>query len=74
MSIITSNNLPYRLTQSDITIDDKTVTTYGIAGNYVSITDVSTDKEKVLDMVERLNREQLEESQFMYFILDELDR
>lgn len=63
----------YRLTRSLLTVDSEVITTYGIEGNAVSFPDVSTDKEKVLEMIERLNREQLEESQFMYFIQDELD-
>lgn len=64
----------YKLTETLITIDEKTVTTYGIEGKSVRYPDASTDKEKVLEMIDRLNREQLEESQFMYFIQDELDR
>lgn len=70
----TESKPQYRLTQSCITVEDRTVTTYGIAGDSVRFDDTSTDKAKALDMVERLNREQLEESQFMYFIEDELDK
>ncbi len=64
----------YKLTETLITVDNRTYTTYGIKGRSVSFEDASTDKEKVLEMIERLNREQLEESQFVYFIQDELDR
>ncbi len=64
----------YKLTQSPVTIDNKVSITYGIEGVTVDFPDVSTDREKVLEMIERLNSEQLEESQFMYFIQDELDR
>lgn len=66
--------LHYKLTESLITVDNEVITTYGIEGNAVRFPDASTNKEKVLEMIERLNREQLEESQFMYFIQDELDR
>lgn len=64
----------YKLTETLITVDNRTYTTYGIKGRSVSFEDASTDKAKVLEMIERLNREQLEESQFVYFIQDELDR
>ena len=64
----------YRLTESLTSIDNKPFTTYGIESDTVKFEDISTDKEKVLEMIERLNREALEESQFMYFIQDELDR
>ena len=64
----------YKLTQSLITVDNEVITTYGIEGNAVKFIDASPDKEKVLEMIGRINREQLEESQFMYFIQDELDR
>lgn len=64
----------YELTETAVNIDNKIVTTYGIKGNTVSFPDTSTDKSKVENMVMRLNREALEESQFMYFIQDELDK
>ncbi len=74
MEVTNESKPQYRLTQSCITVDNRTVTTYGIAGNSVEFPDASTEKATVLAMVEKLNREQLEESQFMYFIEDELDR
>ena len=74
MDNIREKMLNYELTQTTETFDGNTVEIYGIKGKSVSFPDVSTDKEKVLEMLERLNLEQLEESQFMYFIQDELDR
>lgn len=64
----------YTLTQSEQTADGQKFITYGIAGNNVSFADVSTDRDIVEEMIERLNREDFEESQLMYFIEDELNR
>ena len=64
----------YKLLISEQTADSITFTTYGIAGKNISFADVSTDRNTVEEMIERLNREQLEESQLLYFIEDELDR
>ncbi|MBQ7961382.1 MAG: hypothetical protein IJ289_02180 [Clostridia bacterium] len=74
MGDTTESRPQYELTQSDITVESITVRSYGISGVSVSFEDVSTDKGKVLEMIDRLNREQVEESQFMYFIQDEIDR
>ena len=74
MSSTIQSEQHYKLTESLITVNNETITTYGIEGNSVRFDDASTDKEKVIEMIERLNREQLEESQFMYFIEDEIDR
>ena len=64
----------YKLLISEQTADSITFTTYGIAGKNISFADVSADRSTVEEMIERLNTEQLEESQLMYFIEDELDR
>lgn len=64
----------YKLLISEQTADSITFTTYGIAGKNISFADVSADRSTVEEMIERLNREQLEESQLLYFIEDELDR
>ena len=64
----------YTLLISAQTADSITFTTYGIAGKNISFADVSTDRSTVEEMIERINREQLEESQLMYFIEDELNR
>ena len=74
MGDTTGSRPQYELTQSDINVESITVRSYGISGISVSFEDVSTDKGKVLEMIDRLNREQVEESQFMYFIQDEIDR
>jgi hypothetical protein len=74
MTGATQTEPQYKLIEKQLTIDGKVYTTYGIEGKSVCFDDASTDKEKVLEMIDRLNREQLEESQFMYFIQDELDR
>ena len=64
----------YTLLISEQTADSISFTTYGIAGKNISFADVSTDRSTVEEMIERINREQLEESQLMYFIEDELNR
>lgn len=64
----------YKLISSIQSADETHFTTYGIAGTNVSFEDVSPDKAKVEEMVSRINKEQLEESQLMYFIEDELNR
>ena len=64
----------YKLLISEQTADSITFTTYGIAGKNISFADVSADRSTVEEMIERLNTEQLEESQLLYFIEDELDR
>ena len=64
----------YKLLISEQTADSITFTTYGIAGKNIRFADVSADRSTVEEMIERLNREQLEESQLLYFIEDELDR
>lgn len=74
MKSIIQKEQHYKLTKSIVIVDSNVITTYGIKGNTVSFPDVSTNKERVLEMIDRLNYEQLEESQFMYFIQDELDR
>ena len=64
----------YELIRSLIRTDGQIYETYGIKGKTVCFKDVSTDKSVVVDMIERLNKEKLEESQFYYFISDEIDR
>ncbi|MBR3868120.1 MAG: hypothetical protein IKM66_02275 [Clostridia bacterium] len=64
----------YKLISSEQTADGIRFTTYGIAGENTSFADVSTDRSAVEEMINRINTEQLEESQLMYFIKDELDK
>lgn len=64
----------YTLIESQQSADGQKFVTYGIAGETISFADVSTNKETVEEMITRLNCEQLEESQLMYFIEDELNR
>lgn len=64
----------YKLISSEQTADSISFTTYGIAGENTSFRDVSTDRSVVEEMINRLNTEQLEESQLIYFIEDELCR
>lgn len=64
----------YKLISSEQTADGIRFTTYGIAGENISFADVSTDRESVEEMINRINTEQLEESQLLYFIEDELNR
>ena len=64
----------YTLLISEQTADSIRFTTYGSAGKNVSFADVSTDRSSVEEMIARINREQLEESQLLYFIEDELNR
>ncbi len=67
-------NTIYSITTSTLESEGNLHTTYGIAGNKTEFKDVSVDRAKVEEMVARLNKEQLEESQLMYFISDEIDR
>lgn len=64
----------YSITQSIRYAEGKEFTAYGIKGENVMFEDVSTDRKKVEEMIDRLNREELEECHFMYFIEDETDR
>ena len=64
----------YIMTETIQSADGICFTAFGIAGNKISFEDVSTDRSVVEEMINRLNREQLEESQLMYFIEDELNR
>ena len=64
----------YSVTECSKTLYGQRFTTYGINGRNCSFDDVSTDRAKVEEMVSRMNSQQLEESQFMYFIEDELIR
>jgi len=66
--------IQYKLMSSEQSADGIRFTTYGIAGEKISFADVSTDKAAVEEMINRINTEQLEESQLMYFIEDELNR
>lgn len=66
------NNNRYKLTSTEKNIYGQKILTYGITGFSVAFDDISTDRQKVSEMIERMNKEQLEESQFMYFIEDEL--
>lgn len=66
--------LNYALIESEQSADGQSFVTYGISGETVAFADVSTDKAVVEEMIKRLNSEQLEESQLMYFIEDELNR
>ena len=62
----------YKMTVTKKNIYGHRIVTYGIKGTNVFFDDISTDKDKVSEMIDRLNREHLEESQFMYFVEDEL--
>ena len=64
----------YKLISSEQTADEIRFTTYGIAGENISFADVSENRATVEEMINRLNTEQLEESQLMYFLEDELDK
>jgi hypothetical protein len=66
--------MKYLLTTTKQSADVQKFLTYGIKGDTVFFEDVSTDKATVAEMVERINREQLEEKHLMYFIEDELNR
>lgn len=74
MNIQNQAEVHYEIIESILNTDNGKCTTYGIAGREVKFEDVSTDRKKVEEMITRLNCEQLEESQFMYFISDETDR
>ena len=65
-------NTIYRLTETEKDIYGQHIRTYGIRGKTIGFDDISTDKQKVSEMIQRLNTEQLEECQLMYFIEDEL--
>lgn len=69
-----SDNSAYSLVSSKLTVEDKTYTTYGIAGSQVVFSDVSVDKQKVMGMIQKINDAQLEECHLKYFIEDELVR
>ena len=64
----------YKLLTTEIEIDGKKFVTYGIEGENIRFEDVSTEKIKVSEMIERINREQLEECHLLEFIEDELIR
>ena len=64
----------YKLTSTVRTTDGINFQTYGIKGPTVFFEDVSTDKTTVEEMIDRINREQLEEKHLMYFIEDELNK
>lgn len=66
--------MSYKLTVSKIKAENNEYITYGIAGENVSFDDVSVDRQKVEEMIDRMNREQLDERHFMDFINDELIR
>lgn len=68
------SKLNYTLTKSVQSAAGQSFVTFGIAGDNISFEDVSTDRAIVEEMISRLNKEQLEESQLMYFIEDELNR
>lgn len=67
-------NRSYCVVQSYAVAGGQSFQTFGIKCANAVFEDVSTDRKTVEEMVERLNREQLEESQLAYFIEDELDR
>lgn len=69
-----NNKIHYSITETIQSADGKSFTSFGIAGNNIFFDDVSADRTIVEEMIVRLNREQLEESQLMYFIEDELNR
>ena len=62
----------YELITSEITVDGKRYTTYGIAGKRVSCRDVSVDKRKVLQMIAEINEAGLAECHLLDFIEDSL--
>lgn len=64
----------YSIVESILIADGASFTTYGIKGAKEIFEDVSTDRKKVEEMIERINREGLEECHLMYFIEDELNR
>ena len=69
-----NKKIHYSITETVQSADEKSFTSFGIAGNNISFYDVSADRAIVEEMICRLNSEQLEESQLMYFIEDELNR
>ncbi len=64
----------YKLTEETITLEGQSCKTYGISGDTLKFHDVATDKSLVEEMVERINKEELEECHLFYFIADELDK
>lgn len=64
----------YKLTTSKITVENREYITYGVEGESVKFDDVSLDKNRVEEMISRMNRERLDECHFMDFINDELIR
>ena len=64
----------YKLLTSKITVEGQEYITYGIKGKNISFADVSTDRAKTEEMIERINREQLDECHLLEFIEDELIR
>lgn len=62
----------YDLVASELTVEDRTHITYGLSGPGVIFCDVSVDKQKVTEMLQKINNAQLEPCHFMYFIEDEL--
>ena len=67
-----SDSLQYNLVSSKLIVEDRTYITYGIAGPDVIFCDVSVDKQKVMDMNQKINDAQLETCHLIYFIEDEL--
>ncbi len=64
----------YELTESCMAIEGQRFITYGIKCGELRVDDISTDKNKVLEMISRINIEQLDVCHLKYFIADELDR
>ncbi len=65
-------NAPYKMTVTEKNLYGHKFITYGIQGGNVRFDDISEDMKKVEEMINRINTEKLDESQFMYFIEDEL--
>lgn len=64
----------YKLIKTTQKIDELSFETYGIAGKNITFPDVSTEQTIVEEMIERMNREELEECHLLYVIEDELNR
>lgn len=64
----------YSMNISEINIEGRNYTTYGITGRNVQMEDVSVDRKKVEEMIARMNESSLEECHFKDFIEDELVR
>lgn len=60
----------YRRTTSEIKIDGKNYTTYGIAGDSIAVEDVSTDPEVVDRIVREINKAELQECHLLEVIED----